>query len=123
MRLPIHTSRWEHLRCLARRLFPSEEKDNSSQLTTASPQLLPHPRLHLTRLLGTSDLALAHAQAPMARQSLQTLKIWNPSQRGMALETCLIPTPTTMMDLHRSSWIQMTRMMTLQMRTRRQAGH
>jgi hypothetical protein len=122
MRLLIHMSQWEHLRCLARKLSPSEEKVNLNQQMTVSPRLLPHLRLHLTRLLGTFDLALVQAQMPMARQSLQPSKIWNPSQRGAAPVTCLIPTPTTTMGLHGLSWTQMTRMMTPQMRTRRQAG-
>jgi hypothetical protein len=118
MRLLIHMSQWEHLRCFARRLSPSEEKVNLNQQMTGSPRLLPHPRLHLTRLLGTFDLALVHAEMPIARQSLQTSKIWNPSRRGT--RDFLILTPTTMYP-HGLSWTRTMRMMMPQMRTRRQA--
>jgi hypothetical protein len=41
MRLLIHMSQWGHLRCLARKLSPSEEKVNLNQQMTVSPRLPP----------------------------------------------------------------------------------
>jgi hypothetical protein len=94
--------------------FPERREGQLKSANDCLSPAPPHLRLHLTRLLGTFDLALVHAQ------SLQTSKIWNPSQRGAAPVTCLILTPTTMYP-HGLSWTRTMRMMMPQMRTRRQA--